>query len=90
MLVTASPHSLELSCVSIFSSFIASAILPLILNFPDMKARVGFSLPKKKTQNHQKKKKELETACAQENVMPLQRDLAALSLPSSAVKAVPT
>lgn len=51
------PHSLALNCVSIFSSFIASAMLPLILNFPDMKAMVGFSLPKKKIQNHQEKER---------------------------------
>lgn len=63
MLVWVSPHSLELSCESIFSSFIARAMFPLILNFPDMKARVGFNLPKKKKQNYQNMKGIGESLC---------------------------
>lgn len=56
LLVQLSPHSLALNCVSIFSSFTASAMLPLILNFPDMKAMVGFSLPKKRNRIIRKRK----------------------------------
>lgn len=32
-------------------------MLPLIFNFPDMKAMAGFSLPKKKIQNQQERKR---------------------------------
>lgn len=56
LLVQLPPHSLALNCVSIFSSFTASAMLPLILNFPDMKAMVGFSLPKKRNRIIRKRK----------------------------------
>lgn len=52
-------------------------MLPLILNFPDMKAMVGFSLPKKKTQNHQEKERNWR----------LRYHIVVTLLPSSTVKA---
>lgn len=41
-------HSLALNWPISFSNLIAKAMSPLIVSFPDMKAMVGFSLPKRR------------------------------------------